>query len=442
MRALRALLILALVAGPAAFGTSCSERPRANPFDPANAATRGRPTGFVALAGNGRATLRWTIASAPGLIGYQAYRSLDPDTGFIAISSVLPSSVAECSDVGLLNGTDHYYRLHYVFERGLDPLFASDVATPGPLTPWVTDESAPALERLTADGRHIAERIDGAVIFSAGAVDVDPATGAVWTCDPYFGGLTIYQPRNATLTPALGGLSSPAAVAVDPVDHSAWVGDDGFDELAHFAADGSRATPPTAGPFEGPIGIAIDPADQSVWVCERAGSRVRHMSRAGLPLTSSFVVNPSRVALDAATGDAWVTSTSRGRIVRLSPAGVRSDSVSSLAGPLDVAVDAARGRIWVTDPSADLVAALRRDGTTEFTVRGLAGAYDLALDLATGEVWVTAYDAGTVVRIAPDGGILRRLGGFVSPHGIALDPGTRPGPRTAAGPRRARGARS
>jgi DNA-binding beta-propeller fold protein YncE len=431
MRALRALLVLALLPAAAGFGAGCSERPHANPFDPANPKTGGRPAGFVALAGNGHAELHWTVASAPGLVGYEVLRSLAPDAGFVSISSVLPPAVAGFNDVGLLNGTDHYYRLHYVFDRGRGPLYASDVATPGPVTPWVTDYSTPALERLTADGRHIAERIQGAVVFSAGAVDVDPATGAVWTCDPDFGEVTIYRPSNGTLEAR--GVSNPAAVEVDPVDHSVWVGDDGFDQLVHFASDGSPGTPPTAGPFEGPIGIAIDPADQSVWVCERTGSRVRHMSGAGLPLTNSFVVNPSRVALDVTTGDAWVTSTTRGRIVRLSPSGVRADSVSSLAGPLAIAVDATRGRIWVTDPDAGLVTALRRDGSTEFTTGGLAGAYDLALDAATGEVWVTAYDAGTVIRIAPDGHILRQLGGFASPYGIALDPGTGPVPRTAAG---------
>ena len=425
MRALRAVLIAAALLGATLPGTGCSERPRANPFDPANPATGGKPSGFVALAENGRATLRWNTASAPGLLGYQVFRSLDPPAGYAAISNVLAPSVHEYFDRGLLNGTDHYYRLYYVFDRGLGTLFASDVATPGPLTPWVIEDaqSSPALARLSADGRHIAEHIPGAVTYSAGDVDVDPGTGAVWTCDPSYGGVTIYQPSTGTLTAVSGGVSDPVAVAVDPIDHTAWVGDNAFDRVAHFADDGNYANPPELNPFDAPIGIAVDPRDQSVWICERNGSRVRHVRHDGVPLATAFVINPSRVAVDSVTGDAWVSSFSHGRILRLSPAGQRSDSVSSVAGPLGIVVDGPRGRIWVTSPEAGLVAALSRAGVTQFVVTGLAGASDVALDPTTGEVWVTAQTAGAVVRIAPDGTILRRLGGFDTPNGIALDPG-------------------
>lgn len=440
MRALRPLLIAAALLGAALPGAGCSQRPHANPFDPANPATGGRPAAFQALAENGSVTLRWQTASAPDLFGYQLFRSLAPTSGFTAISDLLPPTTGEYFDRGLLNGTDHYYRLYFVFDRGLGSLFASDVATPGPITPWVIEDAvtAPALARLSADGRHIAERIRDAVTFSAGDVAVDPASGAVWTCDPFLGGVTIYQPASGTLARVAGGVSDPVAVAVNPVDHTAWVGDNGFGRVAHFAADGSLANPPEIDPFDGPISIAVDPNDASMWICERTGSRVRHVRDDGVPLATAFVVNPSRVAVDSVSGEAWVTSFSNGRVLRLTPGGVRSDSVSSLSGPLGIAVDGRRGRIWVTDPRAGVVAALSRGGATQFVVHGLAGASDVALDAATGEVWVTVETAGTVVRLAPDGRILRQLGGFDTPDGIALDPGTGAGPRPAGPTRRAK----
>jgi len=430
--------MLAAALGAALPGMGCSERPHANPFDPANPLTGGRPAGFVALAGDGRVTLEWQSATAPGLLGYQVYRSLDPDAGFIAISGVLAPSKNSFSDVGLLNAIDHDYRLYFVFDHGLGTLYASDVATPGPVTPWVTDDGAPALKQLTPDGRHVAATIAGAVTTSAGDVDVDVATGAVWTCDPYGGGVTIYQPATGSLTSLVSGLSKPVAVAVDPVNHTAWVGDDVANAVFHLRPDGSFIPAETVPFIENPIGIAVDPGDESVWICERNGSRVRHVDGTGLPLATAFVVNPSRVAVDSLTGEAWVTSFSRGRILRLSPGGQRSDSVSSISGPLGIVVDARRGRIWVTDPVAGQVVALHRDGSTEFVVSRLAGASDVALDPATGEVWVTAQEAGTVVRIAADGRILRQLGGFVAPGGIALDPGTGTGPRPALASARAR----
>ncbi len=430
MRALRAVLIAGVLLGTLLGGTGCSERAHSNPFDPANPATGGMPASFMALAGNGLVDLRWQTASAPGLLGYKLFRSLDPASGFVAISDLLSPRTSEFFDRGLLNGTDHYYRLYFVFDRGLGPRFASDVATPGPVTPWVSEAafSTPALLRISADGRHIAERIPNAVTYAAGDLDVDPVTGAVWTCDPFLGGVTIYQPVTGSLTHVSGGVSDPVAVAVDPVDHSAWVGDNGSDEVDHFTAAGGFASPPVIQPFQGPIGIAVDPSDGSVWICERTGSRVRHVRSDGTPLSTTFVINPSRVAVDPSSGEAWVTSVSRGRVVRISPAGFRSDSVASLAAPLGIVVDGTRGRIWVTDPEAGRVVALDRASVTQFTVSGLAGAADVALDPTTGEAWVTAETAHVLVRIAPDGRILRRLGGFDTPAAVAIDPGTGSGP--------------
>jgi DNA-binding beta-propeller fold protein YncE len=420
MRAGAALLVLVVLAALAA---GCSERPRANPFDPANPATGGRPAGFQALAGDGRVTLRWLNASAPGLVGYQVMRSLSATSGFTPISSVLPPGTGSFSDVGLLNGVDHYYRLYYVFGSGPGSLYASDVATPGPLTPWVADDGPPALYRLSNDGRHVVEYIPNAFATSASDIDVDRGSGAVWAADPLQGLLTIYQPSTGH-SALVQGLGEPVAIAVDSIDHTAWVGESTAGTVEHFAPDGSLASPPSLGVFDSPIGLAIDPNDRSVWVCERTGSRVRHVDRSGAPLSTSYVINPSRVAVDSVTRDAWVTSFSHGLIVHLTAAGVRSDSLATITGPVGIVVDGPRGSIWVTDPVAGTVTALTTGGAIKSKTSGLAGAYDLALDPRTGEVWVAAEDAAAVVRISPAGVPLRVLGGFAVPDAIALDTGS------------------
>jgi len=417
MRRLAALLAAALVAG-------CGTRDHANPFDPANPATRGLPANFAAFAGRGDVTLEWRAAPAPALQGYELFRSLAPDTGFAPVSNLLPPTTSSFHDVGLLDGTDHYYRLHFVFDAGLSPRYASDVATPGPLRPWVTDYDRITLERITADGRRVVEDIAGAVSIAGGDMDVNRATGAVWTCDPFAGTLTIFDPSSGTLAHAANVLASPVSIAVDAVDGGAWVGDDGRGEALRFHADGSLDSP-SVPLTDGPFGIAVDGFDRSVWVCERYGSRVRHAAADGTPLGTgpSFVVAPSRVAVDSATGDAWVSSFTRGTLLRLSSLGGRQDSLSSIASPLNLAMDPRRGRLWVTDPVAGRVVAVRRTGAIEFSVSGLPGAYDVAVDLDTGDAWVTAQDAGLVAHVSASGVILRRLGGFQTPNAIALDPG-------------------
>ena len=116
------------------------------------------PAAFVALAENGLVDLRWQTASAPGLLGYKLFRSFDPAIGFVAISDLLPPKTGEFFDRGLMNGTDHYYRLYFFFDRGLGPRFASDVATPGLVTPWVTDDAPSAPDfygQVTSSGYNL-----------------------------------------------------------------------------------------------------------------------------------------------------------------------------------------------------------------------------------------------------------------------------------------------
>ncbi len=418
MRPLAALLILAALAG------GCGRRERANPFDPANPSTRGVPANFAAFAERGAVSLEWTPATNAALLGYLLFRSLDPDTGYVAVSNLLSPGTSSFHDVGLLDGVDHYYRLHYVFDSGTAPRYAADVAAPGSLRPWVSDYDAPALDQVTPDGRRVAARIPGAVTYVGGELDVNPATGVVWVCDPYGGTVNRYDPSTGRVAPATGVFSTPVSIAVDVADGGAWVGDSDLQEVFHLDAMGAPV-PPLLASVNGPYGLAVDPNDRSLWACERFGSRVRHVADDGTSIGPgvTYVVAPSRVVVDSANGDAWVSAFTRGTIVRIAKNGARVDSVATITGPLGMAMDARRGRLWVGDPVAGRVVALRRNGSTEFVVGGLAGAYDLAVDLATGDCWVTAQDARIVVRISTAGVVTRRLGGFATPNSIALDPG-------------------
>ena len=418
MRPLAALLILAALAG------GCGRRERSNPFDPGNPSTRGVPANFAAFAERGAVSLEWAPASNAALLGYLLYRSLDPDTGYVAVSNQLAPGTSSYHDVGLLDGTDHYYRLHYVFDTGMSPRYAADVATPGSVRPWVTDYDAPALDQVTPDGRRVAASIPNAVTYFAGELSVNPATGVVWVCDPYGGNVNRYDPATGLVAPTTRVFSTPVAIAVDAADGGAWVADSDLQEVFHLDDTGAPV-PPLLGSMNGPYGLAIDPNDRSLWACERFGSRVRHVAPDGTSIGPgvTFVVAPSRVVVDSANGDAWVSAYSRGTIVRVSKNGARLDSVTTITGPLGMAMDARRGRLWVGDPVAGHVVALRRNGSTEFVVGGLGGAYALAVDLRSGDCWVTAQDLRNVVRISTAGVVTRRLGGFVTPNGIALDPG-------------------
>jgi len=413
MRRVAALLAVALLAG-------CSAREHANPFDPRNPITGGRPAGFIALAGAGLAELRWNPPAVAGDFEYQLFRRVEGETEFSSLGSRLTGSTTRYLDFGLTDGRLHEYRLYFVFggERGGLP--AEDACTPGPLRPWFADLSRRSLIETTPDGRHVLLEAGG---FNGPAyVAVDPTRGWVWLSDTYDGTVVIFDPVLARIRTSITSLTEPVAITVDPLDQTAWVCDQGRNAVYHFLPTGDAAAPAQLPAITKPIGVACDPAGDAIWVCARGADEVRRYSRTGTRLGITPLFAPSRVAVDSLTGDAWVTSLEGGRVVRFSSDGIARDTVP-LPGPVGVAVDHRRGRIWVADPVAGEIIALRRSGVVEFRVGALTEAVDVAVDLATGDAWATVLGQSAIVRISPTGSLLRRLGGLGQPYGIALDPG-------------------
>ncbi len=429
MRRLAALLIALLALGPLA---GCSKRAHLNPFDPENPATGGRPEGFIALAGNQAVILHWTPTTSPGLIGYQIFRRGPDDTDFHPLTGVLPPVTSSIGDYGLANGRDHRYRIYFVFDRGLGGLPSEDVATPGPLRPWVTDVGAGTLVRLTADGRHVVESLRFQGVDPA-AVDVDPLTGTVWTCGEG-GDPLAYTPSTGDQM-IIPGLPPPVSVLVDRIGRTVWIGDGLADRLYHLQVTGAPATPAVLTGIQLPISMALDTQTRSLWVADRDGNLVWRYSSSGALQSTTDVAAPSRIALDQVTHEAWVTSFDNGRVVRLSPFGAPLDTVAAATGPIGIAVDGAHERVWVADALGDRVLALRRDGSVEFTVTGEPRPQEVAVDDSTGEAWVTLYSAGAVARLSPAGHELLRVGGMNAPWGVALDDlRLREGPQPDAGP--------
>jgi DNA-binding beta-propeller fold protein YncE len=424
-------LLRVLSAGPlalalaAALACGCGQRPRANPFDPANPVTGGRPAGFVALAGNGQVELEWQPAVSAGLVGYQLFRKLVTDTTYAAITGTIPADASRIGDFQLANGIEHDYRLYYVFDRGLGNLPAEDFATPGPLEPWVADFGRSALARMTADGRHIESwQPFGTVSAGTGSpIDVasDPSNGLVWvSCS--FGPLVVYTPATGNRV-NITRLSSPGALALDPVDGTAWVCDDVDQSLYHFSNSGAVASPGQLAPLENPLDVAVDPGDRSVWVCERDGNRVTRFAADGSGRAAATLLAPSRVAVDSLTHEVWATSFSRGRVYRLTNTPALSDSFTIAAGPVGVAVDGGRGRIWVADATGGSVFALHRNGSVEFQISGLATPREIQVDRASGEAWVTLLNPGRLARLSPTGKVLTVTGGFDQPAGLSIGAG-------------------
>ena len=416
MRARCAILIpAALVASGLLVLAGCAERQRANPFDPANRTTQGRPAGFMALARDGRVDLVWQAQTAAGLVGYEVWRRTASESTFRAISAVLKPSVTHYADVGLLNGLDHHYRLYYVLDSGPGAGPAEDIATPGPQVPWVADGADGALLEVTADGRHVAASHNGFV--RPVSVAVDTSTNQVWSSDPDAAEVRVLDAASGvTVTIPVGG--TPGAIATVSGDSTAWVCAEDGGLVLHLGPEGQRLG--TWSGFQLPLGVAISGFDGSLWVCEHDGNRVWRRDFDLGTSTSTALPQPSRVAVDAATGEAWVTSFSSALVWRLSPTGAPVDTIAGFVGPVGLAVDSQRGNVWVADPAGDQIRVFAPDGTPRFTVGGLPGARSVAVDPATGDGWVAAITSGEVIRISASGAVIRRLAGTGTPNDIAV----------------------
>lgn len=413
--------LLPLLVGAALLFAGCSARERANPFDPLNPATGGRPSGFVARAGDGEVRLFWNAAAGDAFIGFQLFRRDPGESGYHAITGVLNRASTSFRDAPLPNGSDFAYRLHFVFLSGPGTLAAEDVATPGSTLPWMVESGGTDLIRLTPDNRHVFERRGG----YGGAADVaaNPRNGDVWVADEGNGRVVIYQ-ANTGVTVSVPGFQLPTAVGVDPSNTSGWVCDASRGRIYHVQRDGQVFTA-SIGPLNHPVDAAVDPFNGYVWICEFGGDRVRLYDDIGTFQWACVVTGPSRVAVDSVTHEGWVTSFEHGTVTRISPGGQVLETFQGFVAPLGVAVDSRRDRIWIADPYAGRVTALYPDGQEEFRVTGVTDAGELSIDAATGEAWVVLGAIGSVLRISPTGTILRSQGGFRYPFAISVDPGGR-----------------
>src|SRR5262245_23252925 len=251
MRAVVAFLALALLAA------SCSNRERANPLDAANPNTGGAPQGFNAIADDALVQLRWVSRPDLAIDGFQVFRLAPGETVYQAVSGVLLNVESRFYDTNVQTGLEYRYRIYYGIAGTLGAKFAEDVATPGPLAPWVVDAGRGRLLRLSPDGRDVLLSRPG--FDAAGSIAVTPGRGPVWVGDELAGTVDIIDP-NDLLGPILRGLGAPAGIALDPIDHTGWICDR-TGSVHHRQSSGANASPAALLLLDDPAGIATDPQD-------------------------------------------------------------------------------------------------------------------------------------------------------------------------------------
>ena len=111
MRTVAALLALGVLLG------GCSERERANPFDPMNPSTGGRPAGFKAIAGSGYVQLRWQTPVGVDLTGYHLRRRAQGDSVYRVLVNAIHASQTSFLDTNVQNDQRYDYRLSFIIDE-------------------------------------------------------------------------------------------------------------------------------------------------------------------------------------------------------------------------------------------------------------------------------------------------------------------------------------
>lgn len=235
-----------------------------------------------------------------------------------------------------------------------------------------------------------------------------------------------------------GGLSGPAAIAIDAVG-DAWIANDGG-VVVKFAPNGGILSGPsgfTGGGFDHCFGIAIDSAGNA-WITNKytatTNGTVTELASNGGVLsgasgyTAGGIDYPLALAIDP-SGNVSVANYANASVTK----NPQSSSAANFTGgglsfPVSIAIDGS-GDVWTANFGNDSVTELGPDGSPlsgsgGYTAGGLDGPASIALD-ASGRAWVANYYGDSVSELDSTGGAAAGSpfsgGGLSGPAAIALD---------------------
>jgi DNA-binding beta-propeller fold protein YncE len=201
---------------------------------------------------------------------------------------------------------------------------------------WITDYQAGRVRHLYPTG---ASATPGAIELLDGptGIAVDAGDRSVWICENAGNRVRHYDVNGGAISNT--SFSAPSRVAVDSVNHIAWVTSLDRSLVTRIAPNGQALD--SLRVASGPLGITIDRDHDRVWIADALGDRVivvRLSTRATL-FTVSGLHGARDIAVDRTTGEAWVVASTDRAVVRLSPSGVILQHLSGLSNPFEIRFD-------------------------------------------------------------------------------------------------------
>jgi hypothetical protein len=397
--------------------TACSDRERANPLDPRNPLTGGRPSPPQAVAGDRAVTLSWDFSSYTDITGYRLYRRKETDFILSPLSSLpLQTSIHSTVDSNVTNGSTYFYSISVLSHERESDLSYEVPATPGAEICWVADSGSGSILQISPDARQIATRIDG--FQNPLALAVHPVDRSCWVIDSGLGGL--YRVTKEHAPQFVISLEDPTDLSIG-TDSLCWVTEG--QHVVYLPTEQPFLPVPNTveANFLLPLSVASIGKHQC-WITDYQGNRlIFYNALLGRIVFSTMdLPEPSLLAPDTVEGTCWVINTERASLAKVS---LQSRSIlfhiEGLGRLYGIDIDRTTGHCWVATDR--WVYRLNRNGHIEMKAETPPGIVAISISENSGTCW--AISRSSVYKLTPDGVIIASAGGMSHLTDIAIDPG-------------------
>ena len=294
---------------------------------------------------------------------------------------------------------------------------------------WIMDQGKNLNEdyviKMCPDGTRLAIIQFG----STDAIGVDPNTGIIWTTELKDKGnvnrdQVVRIDPNGNILNRYPGYRT-YVFAVDPNDGSVWVGLGNENMVVKLDPEGEPIL--EVGGFQAPRSIAVNPIDSSVWIADNGrNDQLVHLSSEGVelfktPTDGFFSASPHQVTVDPRSGNVWYSGSFIGSVFLRSAEGELLAEINGFDSPVAISVNPKDSSAWVADYSRDLSGAVVKLDSNGTVLRKEVlenPPRSIAVNPFDETVWVGI--EGAVVILSPEGKSIENIPGFKLPHSFAF----------------------
>ncbi|MEA2063343.1 MAG: hypothetical protein U9P14_06575 [Gemmatimonadota bacterium] len=412
------LAILALAAGLLIGTASCSDRERANPFDPNSPNYGLEGLGFNALAGNEEVLLYWDRLDYYDLAGFDVLRvCLSGQDTVVLNDSILPPDVISFIDPTPENDVSYAYSLRMLLTTSDErPVTMADIATPGLMFGWMIARNGIEVWKMTPDFRDKLFSLDSDFLQVEDIQVRPPGKTEVWVLDGAYKQMVRFH-VDGTWMDDEPLFRNTTAFLFNQDDKSLWVASDDVGGIIyHFNKNGALAESFLTGVTA--TSLAINFAGTGVWIGTSENRVLKVHEGKVLQVDYDGFSQPRLAASGIYSASAWVLDTALKQLFYISGENVEWE-ISGFVKPSDITVNSQGTICWMADPGADILYEIDLNGQITAMVKGLGQPDKLTFAPEDNTIYVSGR-TGKVSKVAAGGTVIWQRELPFTPGRIAL----------------------